>query len=101
MHGWYWDGGWWGGWVMMVGMVVFWAVVIFLIVWVVRSFLAPSRREQAPPAPGVAAQAPPPALPADGEALAILQRRYAAGEIEREEYLQKVRDLGVPPGAGV
>jgi putative membrane protein len=100
MHGWYWDGGWWGGWVMMIGMVIFWAAVIFLIVWVVRSFVVPSRREQAPPAPSVTTQAPWPAPPPAAEALTILQRRYAAGEIDRAEFLEKMRDLGAPPGAG-
>jgi putative membrane protein len=41
-----------------------------------------------PPMPG----APP--VPARSEALAILEGRYARGEIQREEYLQKKADLG-------
>lgn len=35
-----------------------------------------------------------PPAPARSEALAILEARYAKGEIEREEYLQKKGDLG-------
>ena len=32
--------------------------------------------------------------PSRSEALAILENRYARGEIQREEYLQKKQDLG-------
>jgi putative membrane protein len=39
-----------------------------------------------PPAPGMS--------PARSEALAILEARYARGEIQRDEYLQKKSDLG-------
>ena len=33
-------------------------------------------------------------VPSRSEALAILEARYARGEIQREEYLQKKADLG-------
>ena len=36
----------------------------------------------------------PPRSPSRSEALAILEPRYARGEIQREEYLQKKQDLG-------
>jgi uncharacterized membrane protein len=36
----------------------------------------------------------PPLAPPRSEALAILEGRYARGEIQREEYLQKKADLG-------
>jgi putative membrane protein len=39
-----------------------------------------------PPVPGMP--------PARSEALAILEARYARGEIQRDEYLQKKSDLG-------
>ena len=39
-----------------------------------------------PPVPGMS--------PARSEALAILEARYARGEIQRDEYLQKKADLG-------
>lgn len=35
---------------------------------------------------------PPVALPSSG--LSVLEERYAKGEIQRDEYLQKKRDLG-------
>jgi putative membrane protein len=41
-----------------------------------------------PPAPGI------PPGSARSEALAILEARYAKGEIQRDEYLQKKADLG-------
>ena len=45
-----------------------------------------------PPPPGMP-PAPPPAA-ARSEALAIVEGRYARGEIQREESLQKKADLG-------
>lgn len=89
MHGWYWDG-WWGGWVMMIGMIVFWLGVLALVVWLIRGWLAPGRHGASEsPAAGH------PPAPAD-EAVALVKRRYAAGEIGREEYVEKLRDLGAP-----
>jgi putative membrane protein len=38
--------------------------------------------------------APVQSAPGRSEALAILESRYARGEIQREEYLQKKQDLG-------
>ena len=37
---------------------------------------------------------PPPAPMPRTEALTILEQRYARGEIQRDEYLQKKQDLG-------
>ena len=37
--------------------------------------------------------APPAASPTRSDALSILEGRYARGEIQREEYLQKKQDL--------
>ena len=45
------------------------------------------------PAPYVPVQSAPGA-PSRSEALGILESRYARGEIQREEYLQKKQDLG-------
>ena len=81
-----WDGGWgmhpmwwaWGagGMVMMLMMLVFWGLVIAGIVlgirWLVRH--ADGARPDA--------------------ALEILRQRYARGEINREEFEAKKRDLG-------
>jgi Predicted membrane protein (DUF2078). len=81
-----WDGnGYWGhgagweGWVMPMFMIVF---VIVAIVFLVR-YLGQSSH----PAPPGANSAP--ESPKD-----INERGYAAGEIDRDEYLQKLGDLG-------
>ena len=76
MMGYY--GGW--GWMGLFGtlaMLVFWVAVIVLVVWAVRSFTG-SRRDDTP------------------TALEIVQRRFAAGEITREEYELAKRTLGGP-----
>jgi putative membrane protein len=69
----------WGfGW---LGMFIFWIVVIFFIALVVKWFLQQGRSE--------------PRGPAQGEsALEILKKRYARGEINKEEFEQKKKDLG-------
>lgn len=68
---WYWHGmGLWG-WLMMVA---FWAVVIFGIVWAVRTTTAPRQRDE-------------------DSALRILAERLARGEIDREDYEERRRVL--------
>jgi uncharacterized membrane protein len=47
-----------------------------------------------PTPPGIPPVASAPPAPPRSEALAILEGRYARGEIQREEYLQKKADLG-------
>ena len=60
----------WGWWFLMsIGMVAFWALVIYGIVWLVRG-QTPQRREEPPTDP-----------PRE-----ILKRRLAAGEISIDEY---------------
>lgn len=101
---WNWGGGWWGGWVMSVGQLVFWTVVVVLVVWAIRHW--GGARQASPPQPPLPSpsplQTPPPTLQwtAAEEAVAVVKRRYAAGEIDRDEYLQKLSDLGPPPAAG-
>lgn len=73
MH-WYPDMMGWGG---GIGMIIFWIILIVVIVLLVKSFTSRSserieRRES----------------PMD-----ILNRRYASGEIEKEEYAEKKKDL--------
>jgi putative membrane protein len=67
------DGGWWI--VMMVGMVLFWALVIVGVVWVVRELGGSQRRDRVAP-----------------DALAVLDRRLAEGAISTEEYRER-RDV--------
>jgi putative membrane protein len=65
------------GWWMafgMIWMIVFWGAIIWLIAWGVSQFSGRDRRE--------------------GEsALDIARRRYAGGEITREQFEQLRRDL--------
>lgn len=68
----YGGGGGWAGWVgMALFMIIFWAVLIGVAVWAVRSF---SR------GPEIGAQ--------KSSALGILEERYARGEISPEEFTQ-------------
>jgi len=66
------------GWWMMFGMiwmVIFWGAIIWLIAWGVSQFSGRDR--------------------GSGEsALDIARRRYASGEITREQFEQLQRDLG-------
>ncbi|MBC8231612.1 SHOCT domain-containing protein [bacterium] len=75
-----WDGwmhgyGMWGG----IMMLVFWGAVIvgivFLVKWIVNQSRTNQRKDESP--------------------LEILKRRYAAGEITKEEFEEKKRDLGL------
>ena len=75
-------------WGMMGGYggfgMIFWVIVLIAIValvaWLVRSPSGPGTHHA-------------PARRASG--LDVLDERYARGEIKREEYLQKRKDLGV------
>ena len=71
-----WDGtgmGTWGG--MGVGMVLFWGLIIALIVFVVRSLGNDAARG------------------GDKTPIQMLKERYARGEIGKDEFEQKKRDL--------
>jgi putative membrane protein len=76
----HWDRGWTPGeWVLMsVGMLLFWALVIAVVVWLVR-YTASERRASSPG--GVSLN-----KPAARTARDILDERYARGEISDEEY---------------
>lgn len=65
-------------------------LVVLLIVLLMRHRPVPYAYPAGtvPPVPGA------PVPPGRSEALAILETRYARGEIQREEYLQKKADLG-------
>lgn len=73
-EGWGW--GWWG--VHMLFSALFWIVVIAAAVLGVRWLASAGRVESGPPRE---------------TALDILKTRYAKGEIGREEFEQKKRDL--------
>lgn len=76
----------WDGWMMpgfgiwgAIMMFVFWTAVIvgvvFLVKWIVDQSRTNKRKDESP--------------------LEILQRRYAAGEITKEEFDEKKKDLGL------
>jgi len=73
-------------------------VAIVFAIWAVVTH---SRRHHAPGTPGISGpMAPypmvPPAPPAaQASLLAILEERYAKGEISRDEFLQRKQDLGL------
>ncbi|HEX8690348.1 MAG TPA: hypothetical protein VF729_08905, partial [Solirubrobacterales bacterium] len=66
------------GWmiVMMLGMVLFWGLVIVGIVWLLREAIGRSHRGPA------------------ADPFAILDRRLAEGQISVEEYEQRRKTLG-------
>jgi putative membrane protein len=73
----------WGWWVVMsIGMVAFWALVIWTIVWVIRGA-------------GLDVQQRGPSRPEDPKE--ILQRRLARGEISIEDYRRLVEALDDQP----
>lgn len=69
------------GWmiVMMLGMVVFWGLVILGLVWLLRETIGRGH---------------------DGDPLAILDRRLADGQISVKEYEQRRKALGSGPASG-
>ena len=67
------------GWVGYAVMVAFWSVLTVVLVLWVKSWLEQGR-------PGSASQEP-------DSALEILNKRYARGEISKEEFEEKRKDL--------
>ena len=72
---------------MPMFMMVFVVAVIVAIVFLVRYLGQSSGGTSAPGA------VPPPWTSATESPRDILKRRYAAGEIDRDEYLQRLSDL--------
>lgn len=77
-YGHMWDGGWLGMGVGMFGMLLFWVLIIAGIVVLVKWLAGSQGAAAAPPAK---------------TALDIVKERYARGEIDKEEFEQKKRDL--------
>jgi putative membrane protein len=69
---------WWWGWGvgMMLMMVIFWGLIIIGLLAAIRWLLGQSRRSNH-----------------SDSALEILRQRYARGEINKEEFESKKRDL--------
>ena len=68
------------GWIGMIIMAVFWIAVIVGIVFLIRWLVLSTRAE------GHKA-------PSENSALEILRKRYARGEINKEEFEEKKKDL--------
>ena len=68
------------GWIGMIIMAVFWIAVIVGIVFLIRWLVLSTRAE------GHKA-------PSEDSALEILRKRYARGEINKEEFEEKKKDL--------
>jgi putative membrane protein len=87
-----WGNGWGHGWgaaggaIMAVVMLAVLALIIVGIILLVRGL---TRHDYVQPAPP---QGPAPA-PRASNALQVLEERYARGEIQREEFLQRKQDL--------
>jgi len=87
-HGYHWDGndGYpWGnghmmgyssgqGWIMMIMMLLFWGLIVLGIIWGMRNFSRNEANHSIQP-------------------LEILKRRYVSGEIGKDEFESKKRDL--------
>lgn len=84
--GWGHMGDWSWGWGIfgMSMMVLFWGAIILLVFYAVRSTMSQSQGSSTN------------ATPETDRALAILQERYARGEIDREEYETRRRVLEEP-----
>jgi uncharacterized membrane protein len=79
-----------GGWFMLIGLIAIVVAVVFLVVYLVRQTSHPlTAGAQGAQGYSQVHGAP----PAQESPRDILTRRYASGEIEREEYLQKLADL--------
>ena len=70
------DIGWGWEFLMGIGMVAFWALVVLGIVWLARGGAS------------LSTEAPPPTVPTE-KAIDILDRRLASGELSVEEYQER------------
>ena len=87
----------WPGILMAVGMGIFWIAGIVLVVWLVREY-AGRRAVQSAAATPVAGTTYNQQAPSVAETpIQILERRYASGELDRDEFLRRRDDLTGPP----
>ena len=65
-------------WFMPIGMIIFWGLVIWGVVTLVRYIISSGGNSTTPPS---------------ASAIEILKTRYARGELSKEEFEDKKRDL--------
>ena len=71
----WWNGGWmWFGGILMI---IFWAAIILLVIWLVRRFSSQGQG----------------GMPHGSDALSIAKERYARGEISHEEFEKIKKNL--------
>jgi putative membrane protein len=73
-----WGGG--VGWLGPIFMVLFWGLIVVLIVLLIRWLLSSTHAKTS-------------SVPQEDSALEILKKRYARGEINKEEFEAKKKDL--------
>ena len=79
--------GWWGGPLHVIALLLFMALLVIGVVWLVRRFLPAQVTAAAVPAAVSEA-------PAGGDpAVAMLRMRYAKGEVSREDFHHALADL--------
>ena len=75
-----------GGWLMFFGLILVTVLVVLLVVFLTRQATHPSGL-------GAGMAQTPPVTPPPDSPREILKRRYAAGEVDREDYLKRLSDL--------
>ena len=75
-------GGWGGGWFGGIFMLIFWVLVIVGLVFLIKWLVQTTRSGSHSISTGTS-----------GSALEILKERYARGEIDKQEFEEKKRDL--------
>jgi putative membrane protein len=73
-------GGWGMGWFGTIFMFIFWVLIIIGLVFLIKWLIQSTKKE-------------PESAQSSSRALDILKERYAKGEINKEEFEEKKRDL--------
>lgn len=82
------DIGWGWEFLMGIGMVAFWVLIVVCVVWFVRGGSSGGGPSMGGPSGGGQADSAPPPAPAE-RPIDILDRRLASGELTLEEYRER------------